>query len=44
MVSDLIDRHSRNWNLSVLNELFVPGDVRLITANKPAVDRDDFWV
>ena len=44
MVSDLIDSSSRNWNLAVLNDLFVPGDVSIITAKLPAVDREDFWV
>lgn len=44
MVNDLIDFSSRNWNFQTLSEIFVLGDIRLLTDNMPAVDRDDFWV
>lgn len=41
MVCDLINPTTGKWNLSVLNEVFVPGDVEIIMDTQPAFFCDD---
>lgn len=38
-VKELIDFQRRDWKMEVLNELFYPADVALITAKKPVVTK-----
>ncbi|XP_018458646.1 uncharacterized mitochondrial protein AtMg00310-like [Raphanus sativus] len=42
MVSSLINPDLRRWNLSTLQEIFVPGDIELILKRQPVVGREDF--
>lgn len=42
-VKDLIVTESRNWNYEILEDLFYPRDILLITKIKPVVSKDDFW-
>lgn len=44
LVDRLIDLPSRRWNLTALQENFVPGDVELILAKQPIVSRSDSFI
>lgn len=43
-VNDLINFEDRCWKRDLLEELFYPTDVELITKRNPVVNMDDFWV
>lgn len=43
-VSSLIDHQRRRWNRRCLEELFVPGDVKILMRNQHVVMDKDTWV
>lgn len=43
-VSDVINLQTRRWCLRRLQELFVPGDVRILRRNQPVVSEEDSWL
>lgn len=42
-VADLINPTTRRWDVQVLEENFVPGDVELISRKQPVLSREDFY-
>lgn len=42
-VKDLIDFSARDWNHHLLQGLFYPGDIEIITRHKPVVRKEDFY-
>lgn len=43
-VADIIDHRSGRWNSSKLNDLFVPGDVKILRRNQPTLTEHDSWI
>lgn len=43
-VRDLIDFQNRRWNLEVLQELFVPSDIRILLKTQLVTSKEYFWV
>lgn len=43
-VSEVIDHHRRRWCRTCLQELFVPGDIRILIRNQPAIFEKDTWI
>lgn len=42
-VADLINPITRRWDSRALQEIFVPGDVELISRKQPVLSRKDFY-
>lgn len=42
MASSLVDHVTKRWNIQALHEIFVPGDVELISKCQPVINMRDF--
>lgn len=43
-ISDLLDPHSRGWNMEKLHELFYMEDIIRIKKIQTVIYKEDFWV